>query len=194
MPPAPAPDPLLDDPARDAVPPCVPSYRIFPDDPFVLPRVATYAGAMARAMELRDAARIVKAATVCDIGKHQVPRAILDKPGALTTDELALVRKHPELGARFLARCTGMEALAPLVRAHHERWDGQGYPDGLRGEAIPLGARIIAVADVFDAMTSDRPHRRRLGLAEAIAEIERDAGRAFDPVVVDAFLRVAHAI
>lgn len=128
-----------------------------------------------------------------DIGKIGVSDHVLRKPRALTDDEWNEIKRHPELGYRFLRQLTVASRVADIVRAHHERWDGRGYPLGLAGEAIPLGARIFAVADAFDAMTSDRPYRRALTRKAAIAEIARCSGSQFDPKVVDAFLRVAGA-
>ncbi len=126
-----------------------------------------------------------------DIGKIGVSDRVLRKPGPLTDDEWEEIKRHPELGYRFLRKLTIASRVADIVRAHHERWDGRGYPLGLAGEAIPLGARIFAVADAFDAMTSDRPYRRALTRDAAIAEIARCSGTQFDPRVVEAFLRVA---
>ncbi len=126
-----------------------------------------------------------------DIGKIGVPDHVLRKPGPLTDGEWDDIRRHPELGYRLLKQLTLAPGVADIVRAHHERWDGTGYPLGLTGDAIPLGARIFAVADAFDAMTSDRPYRRALRRDEAIAEIVRGSGTQFDPRVVRAFLRVA---
>jgi putative nucleotidyltransferase with HDIG domain len=128
-----------------------------------------------------------------DIGKIGVSDQVLRKPGPLTDEEWEEIRRHPELGYRFLRRLTIAGAVADIVRAHHERWDGRGYPLGLAGEEIPLGARIFAVADAFDAMTSNRPYRRARTRDEAIAEIVRCSGTQFDPRVVEAFLQVTGA-
>src|SRR5713101_3022716 len=102
------------------------------------------------------------------------------------------MKRHPEFGARIIAGIPFLEDVARIVRHHHERWDGMGYPDGLSGKAIPTGARIFAVADSFDAMTSDRPYRRSLLIDAARAEIDRCSGTQFDPSVVTAFLRIRH--
>jgi HD-GYP domain-containing protein (c-di-GMP phosphodiesterase class II) len=125
---------------------------------------------------------------VHDIGKLALDPAILRKPAALAPDELAAVRRHPELGVRMLDGDTGARDGLGCVLHHHERWDGAGYPHGLKGEEIPIEARVIAVADAYDAMTSDRPYRRALSHAEAAAEVERCAGTQFDPQVARAFL------
>jgi putative nucleotidyltransferase with HDIG domain len=131
-----------------------------------------------------------RGALLHDIGKIGVPDHILRKPGALTDHEWTTMKTHPDLGAKIIANIPFLEEVAVIIRAHHERWDGNGYPEGLAGENIPLGARIFAVADSFDAMTSDRPYRRGRQLDAALAEIERCSGTQFDPAVVVAFLAV----
>lgn len=123
-----------------------------------------------------------------DVGKVHVPKAILEKPGPLTAEEWRVIKEHPVVGYEILREIPELEAALPVVRHHHERFDGTGYPDGLAGEAIPLEARIMAVSDAFDAMRSDRPYRPRLSLEETVAELTRGRGRQFDPTVVDAFL------
>ena len=135
-------------------------------------------------------ATLRRGALLHDIGKIGVPDHILRKPGPLTDNEWSTMRTHPDLGAKIIANIPFLEEVAVIIRAHHERWDGNGYPEGLAGEAIPLGARIFAVADAFDAMTSDRPYRRGRELGEALAEIERCISTQFDPDVVRAFLAV----
>jgi HD-GYP domain-containing protein (c-di-GMP phosphodiesterase class II) len=130
-------------------------------------------------------------AVLHDIGKIGVPDAILLKPGPLTDAEWAVMRRHPVLGVEMLERVPFLHGALPLVRHHHERWDGKGYPDGLAGPAIPLGARIFAVADSFDAMTSRRPYRQPVSLRQARAELARCAGAQFDPAVVAASERIA---
>ena len=122
-----------------------------------------------------------------DIGKVAVPDAILYKPGRLTGEERALMARHPEVGAEILAGIEFLADAAKVVRCHHERWDGTGYPDGLAGEEIPLVARVFAVADVIDALTTDRPYRLGLPLDEARAMISGASGAHFDPDVVAAF-------
>ena len=123
-----------------------------------------------------------------DIGKLELDRAILDKPGALDEAELEEIRTHPELGARMLEGIRSLRAARGCVLHHHERWDGSGYPHGLGGDAIPIEARILAVADAYDAMTSYRPYCDPRTREEALAEVERCAGSQFDPQVALAFL------
>jgi putative nucleotidyltransferase with HDIG domain len=126
-----------------------------------------------------------------DIGKLELDRAILDKPGALEPEEIEEIRTHPELGARMLHGIRSLRASLDCVLHHHERWDGTGYPYGLDGEQIPLEARILAVADAYDAMTSHRPYRDPRTHEEALAEVERCAGSQFDPQIARAFLTLA---
>ncbi len=158
-------------------------------------RVVAYALALARQMSLSDAEleTLQRGALLHDIGKIGVPDGILLKPGALTSDEWAVMRRHPEWGACILAPIPFLQGAVSIVCSHQERWDGAGYPAKLAGEAIPVGARIFAVADTFDAITSDRPYRRARPYAAARAEIERCAGTQFDPAVVRAFLRIPEA-
>src|SRR5689334_2258472 len=126
------------------------------------------------------------AANLHDLGKLAIPEEILRKPGPLTDAERLVLERHPQIGYRML-ESLGVEPVAEWVLHHHERWDGSGYPDGLPGDRIPLGARIIFVADAFDAMTSERVYRRRVTPDEAVAELQRCAGTQFDPEIVDAF-------
>jgi HD-GYP domain-containing protein (c-di-GMP phosphodiesterase class II) len=125
-----------------------------------------------------------------DVGKIGIREKILKKPGLLTEEERREMEYHPFIGTRILQSVKLLEPVMPLVYHHHERYDGTGYPDGLKGEEIPLGSRIIAVADAFESMTSDRPYRKALPLEEALAELRRGAGRQFDPRVVEVFLRL----
>ena len=125
-----------------------------------------------------------------DIGKLSVPGRILRKPGPLTEDELVEIRTHPEAGARLIDPIHSARCALPYVLHHHERWDGRGYPHRLAGNQIPIEARVLAVADAFDAMTSRRPYRRALGNDEALTEVDRCAGTQFDPEVARAFLEV----
>jgi ribonuclease P protein subunit RPR2 len=125
--------------------------------------------------------------TVHDIGKLGIPDAILLKPGALDPDELRIMRKHPIIGAALIQNLPFLSGSVALVRHHHERWDGAGYPEGLRGENIPLSARVFAVADSFDAATTDRPYRLAMSPQEAIKDIIGGAGSAYDPAVIQAF-------
>jgi putative nucleotidyltransferase with HDIG domain len=127
------------------------------------------------------------AAALHDIGKLTVSERVLRKPGPLTEDELSEVRAHPETGARMVGLIRKLREAVPAVRHHHERWDGHGYPTGSAGERIPIEARVLAVADAFDAMTSHRPYRRALPAAHALSELRRCAGTQFDPEIVQVF-------
>lgn len=128
-----------------------------------------------------------------DIGKVGVPDAILRKPGALTAEEWSVVKRHPIEGAEFLEAFPEVAGAVPIVRSHHERWDGSGYPDGLACASIPLGARLFALADTMDAMGSDRPYRKALPFSQIREEIVRMSGKQFDPALVKAFLAVSEA-
>ena len=128
------------------------------------------------------------AALLHDIGKIAVPEHILSKPGRLTPQETERMRIHPRVGAEILSAVPFPYPLASIVRHHHERWDGSGYPDGLSGQAIPIGARILAVVDCFDALTVDRPYRKALPREEAIGYLQQESGRMFDPAIVDLFV------
>ncbi|MBO9534416.1 MAG: HD domain-containing protein, partial [Solirubrobacteraceae bacterium] len=119
-----------------------------------------------------------------DIGKLAVPDAVLCKPGALTSDEWGMMRRHPGEGARILSSIPFLKGAVDVVLHHHERWDGGGYPDGLTGDKIPVGARLFSIADTIDAMTSDRPYRSALPLPAAIDEVVRLSGSQFDPACV----------
>jgi putative nucleotidyltransferase with HDIG domain len=125
-----------------------------------------------------------------DIGKLAISDEVLGKPGNLDERELALIRQHPRLGARILLRLVAFRGALPYVLYHHERWDGTGYPTGRAGKQIPIEARVLAIADAFDAMTSDRPYRPALSRDEALAEVERCAGTQFDPALVRIFLEL----
>jgi putative nucleotidyltransferase with HDIG domain len=127
-------------------------------------------------------------AALHDVGKLAVPERILGKRGPLDEDELATMRRHPEEGARMVARHRSLQLVVPAVLYHHERWDGTGYPLGIQGEGIPAEARVLAVVDAFDAMTRDRPYRRALPQSHAVAELERCAGTQFDPEIVRIFV------
>jgi len=149
--------------------------------------VARLAAAVGERMGLppEALAQLQHAAELHDIGKMAIPDAILHKPGALDPDEWAFVRRHTLIGERIIAAAPALAPAAALVRSTHERVDGGGYPDGLAGQSIPLGARIIAVCDAFTAMTSPRPHATQRSEQEAIAELRRCAGTQFDPTVVE---------
>lgn len=151
-------------------------------------RVACYAAAAARELELpcHEVERVRRAAAIHDIGKLEMPPGLVNKPGPLSPHEFAIVKRHAEAGERLACRF-GQGDLATIIRHHHERFDGDGYPDGLAGEAIPLGARIVAVADTFDAITSTRPYRKAMAEREALSLLWSEAGRQLDPRVVAAF-------
>ncbi len=136
---------------------------------------------------------IVAAARVHDIGKVGTRDVTLYKPGPLTTAERLEMRRHAEVGSAIVARTEEFRLTAAIIRHHHEHWNGAGYPDGLVGQEIPLGSRVIAVADAFDAMTSDRPYRTAMSSSAAMEEIRRNSGAQFDPHVVSAFLRAMEA-
>ena len=131
-----------------------------------------------------------RGALLHDIGKIGVPDNVLRKPAALSDAEWAVMKRHPEHGARIISQIPFLQDVSRIVRHHHERWDGKGYPDGIAGESIPLGARIFAVADSFDAMTSDRPYRRAMSVKDARVEVARCRGTQFDPEIVDAFVGI----
>jgi putative nucleotidyltransferase with HDIG domain len=130
---------------------------------------------------------IVAAAHVHDLGKVGSQDGSLKKPAELSPEERREIEQHPAIGAEIVSRLEAYTQSVDTIRHHHERWDGTGYPDGLKGERIPLGSRIIAVADAFDAMTSDRVYRAALSVDEAIAELRKGRGTQFDPQIVDLF-------
>jgi two-component system, cell cycle response regulator len=130
---------------------------------------------------------VARAAELHDVGKIAIPERVLRKRGSLTAVELELIRKHTLIGERILSAAPAMVPVARLVRSSHERWDGDGYPDRLRGEQIPIGARIIAVCDAFDAMVSKKPYRRSMESSQALTELRRCAGTQFDPALVQLF-------
>lgn len=161
-------------------------------------RVARYSEILAEALRLRAAAcrSIFLAAPLHDVGKVAVPDAILLKPGRLDPDEFAVVQHHAAIGQRILGGSTSdlIQLAAEIAGAHHERWDGKGYPHGLAGRLIPLAARIVAIADVFDALTTARPYKTAMTDDEAFAYIEGERGKHFDPTCVNAFLSVRDRI
>jgi response regulator RpfG family c-di-GMP phosphodiesterase len=159
-------------------------------------RVHGYALATARMHGLMEEELVDLAHGVLlhDIGKIGIPDNILLKPGSLSSEEWAIMRRHPEIGKRLIENIPFLKGAVPIVYCHHERWDGTGYPQGLKGAAIPLGARIFMVVDAFDAMTFDRPYSRAISFEAAKAEIRRCAGSHFDPAVVASFLRVPDAV
>jgi response regulator RpfG family c-di-GMP phosphodiesterase len=155
-------------------------------------RVVGYSLTLARRHGLPDSQfrDIEHGVLLHDIGKIGIPDGILLKPGPLSADEWKIMRTHPDLGRRLVERIPFLRGAVPIVYHHHERWDGTGYPIGLRGEMIPLGARIFAVADAFDAMTFDRPYSVAISFDAARSEIARCAGTHFDPKVVENFLKI----
>jgi putative nucleotidyltransferase with HDIG domain len=155
-------------------------------------RVADKARVIARAVGLRekDIERIVAAALLHDVGKiHEVFGPILSKPGRLTPEEQVIMRTHPIKSAELAGKVTELRDVVPLIRHHHENWDGSGYPDGLKADGIPLGSRIIMFADTIDAMTTDRPYRAALDATSVRKELLRFRGTQFDPMICDALLR-----
>jgi len=152
-----------------------------------LQRVRVYSMALARDLRLsEDETEALRAASVLhDIGKLAVPEHIISKPGRLTPEEFEKMKIHPIVGAEILERVHFPYPVVPIVRAHHEKWDGSGYPFGLAGEAIPIGARILSAVDCFDALASDRQYRKALPLNQAMAKVVADAGKSFDPRVVE---------
>jgi HD-GYP domain-containing protein (c-di-GMP phosphodiesterase class II) len=157
-----------------------------------LKRITHYSRALALSLGLSEvrANEIAYAAMIHDVGKAQVPDAILKKPGPLTAEERREIEKHTVWGYDLLSENEEFRAACEVARSHHERWDGTGYPDSVRSEDIPIAARITAVADVYDALTSERPYKHAWSSAQAIAEITRLSGTHFDPQVVAAFLEL----
>jgi putative nucleotidyltransferase with HDIG domain len=152
-------------------------------------RVAAYACALATAsgMDTAHLRWFRMGALLHDVGKIVVPSSILNKPGRLTTEEWAIMKRHPQAGVHLLREIEFPWDIRPMVRHHHEHWDGGGYPDGLSGDDIPLSARILCLADVFDALTSDRSYRAGLAPAEALSIMADDCGRIFDPTLFKTF-------
>ena len=130
------------------------------------------------------------AALLHDIGKLAVPEHILNKPGKLTPEERKLIQTHPAVGAEIIGAVDFGYPVAPLIASHHERWNGEGYPRGLRGDEIPLGSRILGIVDYFDALLADRPYHRARSEAEARLTIKEERGLALDPRLVDMFLAI----
>jgi putative two-component system response regulator len=153
----------------------------------VASRIASQLGVEAHQVDL-----IRRAAPLHDVGKIGIPDSILLKPGRLTAEEFDRMKTHTTIGATLLAQGGSelVKTAEEIAISHHERWSGGGYPHGLQGEAIPLTGRIVSVADVFDALTHDRPYKKAWPIDEAITEIKSQSGRQFDPEVVDAFLKI----
>jgi HD-GYP domain-containing protein (c-di-GMP phosphodiesterase class II) len=158
-------------------------------------RVVDYSLMMGRFLKFSDEEllRLCHGALLHDIGKIGVPDAILHKPGPLTAEEWTVMRTHPHLGALMVADVRQLEKAREVILAHHERFDGKGYPNGLAGSAVPLAARVFTIADAFDAMISDRPYRSALSLPDARAEVRRCSGTQFDPQAVTAFESISDA-
>lgn len=152
-------------------------------------RVTDYSIEIGKGMSLNteELTNLRYAASLHDVGKIAISSRILNKLGKLTADEVAIMRRHSLIALRILEKIEGLEGSLPIIRHHHERWDGGGYPDGLKAEDIPLGARIVAVAEAYDILTSDVPWRDAYSHSTAMAEIERCSGTQFDPAVVEAF-------
>lgn len=153
-------------------------------------RVAKYSLMIASSLGLANAKEIETAARIHDIGKIGIPESILNKPGKLTEEEFSYIQQHPEIGFKILDRIEEFKDIKQMIRHHHEWFNGKGYPLNLSGDAIPIGSRVIAVADAFDAMTSSRPYKSPSSIAAALEEIQRMSGTQFDPLIVDAFLQV----
>jgi diguanylate cyclase (GGDEF)-like protein/putative nucleotidyltransferase with HDIG domain len=155
-------------------------------------RVQVFAAGMARALGMQDneIQGVKTAALLHDIGKLAVPEHILSKPGPLTQEEFQKIRIHPQVGAEIIGAVPFPYPVAPLILSHHERWDGKGYPAGLKGEEIPVGARILSIVDYFDALTSDRPYHKAMSEDAALALLQQEAGKALDPRVVETFVRI----
>ena len=153
--------------------------------------------ALARAAGIADIellAAIAAGALLHDIGKLAIPQVLLQKPGPLALHEFEAVKRHALLGAQLLAEIRTPDVLVGIVRHHHENWDGTGYPDGIAGTAIPHGARVLAIIDCYDALTSDRPYRRALPRERAVEMIEERSGSMYDPSIVRAFLSIHPAL
>ena len=152
--------------------------------------------ALAAGMNEIDAEELLNAAPMHDIGKIGIPDAILQKPGKLTPDEWEIMKTHASVGATIIGEDNSslLKIARTIALCHHEKWDGSGYPNGLAGEAIPVEARIVAIADVFDALTSTRPYKKSWSIDDATAYIKNESGKHFDPDLVQAFIQVLPAI
>ncbi|MEX1178686.1 MAG: HD-GYP domain-containing protein [Nitriliruptor sp.] len=161
-----------------------------------LDRTYQYALMLTRrvAPELAERAEIGFGYLLHDIGKVGIPEAVLNKPGPLTEDEWAVMRTHPVIGVSLVKPLRLLGDAVGIIRSHHERWDGKGYPEGLRGEEIYLPARIFMMADCFDAMTTDRPYRKALPIHVALEEIERHAGTQFDPEIAREWVELCEEV
>src|SRR5438128_5547191 len=155
-------------------------------------RVQVYAAGLARASGLSEGEiqGVKTAALLHDIGKLAVPEHILSKPGPLTQEEFQKIRIHPQVGAEIIAAVPFPYPVAPLILSHHERWDGKGYPQGLVGEDIPMGARILTIVDYYDAVTTERPYHKALSHDTAMGLLKHESGRALDPQLVPLFIEL----
>ena len=155
-------------------------------------RVQLYAASVARALGMsdNDVQGVKTAALLHDIGKLAVPEHILSKPGPLTPEEFQKIRAHPKVGADIVSSVPFPYPVAPLILSHHERWDGKGYPTGLKGEDIPLGARILSVVDYFDALMAERPYHKAMSFDAAVGLLRQEAGKGLDPSVVAKFVQL----
>jgi HD-GYP domain-containing protein (c-di-GMP phosphodiesterase class II) len=155
-------------------------------------RLKNYSLALGRELCLstRELDELELFAILHDIGKIGIDRDILYEPGVLSREQWREIKKHPEIGYRIASNTPELSRVAEYILHHHERWDGKGYPHGLRGEEIPLLCRILALADAFDAMTNDRPYRAAMTSQEALAEIRQNAGSQFDPFLADLFIKM----
>lgn len=154
-------------------------------------RVSSYSVMIAREMEMdeNEVDEVELGAILHDVGKIHVHEAILSKPGELTPEEMSAMRKHTEIGTFMVKDIPYLVPAIPIIKYHHERYDGNGYPEGLAGEDIPLHARIMAIADLFDALTSTRSYHEALSPQDAVAYIQNEAGKHFDPKIVEVFVR-----
>ena len=159
-------------------------------------RVTLYSLALAKTLDLSDELleEIETAGLLHDIGKIAIPEKILLKPGKLTDEEYEIIKTHPELGEKLVEGIEKLSIISTWLKSHHERYDGKGYPEGLKGEDIPISARIIAIADTYDAMTSSRAYRAALPHEEAMAEISRCGGSQFDPKLSELFQSISSEI
>ncbi|MFZ5967244.1 MAG: HD-GYP domain-containing protein [Bacillota bacterium] len=155
-------------------------------------RVSELCGYMGKSLGLKksEIQALIIAGLIHDIGKIAIKEEILKKPGKLSDDEWEEVKRHPEIGYRILSKVNGTAEIAACVLAHHERWDGKGYPKGLKEKEIPLQARIITIADAYDAMTSERVYREIFPIETAIEELQKNAGTQFDPQLIQVFVEM----
>jgi putative nucleotidyltransferase with HDIG domain len=159
-------------------------------------RVAEYSVLLAQELKMSEVEvrEVELSALLHDIGKIGIPDSVLLKPARLTRAEFEIMKSHPVRSARILSKISSLQPLIPGIKHHHERFDGLGYPEGLKGDAIPLYARIILIADTFDAMTSTRPYRLALDKEIAFAELDKCSGTQFDPSLVDAFVKALRKV